>query len=123
MIIFNLIALLYLVSGLWCTFYAERSMTFLGYESSSAHTLGEFITVYGGIQLGVGLAMLLANLWPQYYGGTLMFATVFSVVLILTRIATLLTYGFFEQGNLMAGLELVIAVGLVVLFVRHHFAA
>ena len=98
-------------------------MTFLGYESSSAYTLGEFITVYGGIQLGVGLAMLLANLWPQYYGGTLMFATVFSVVLILTRIATLLTYGFFEQGNLMAGLELVIAVGLVVLFVRHHFAA
>ena len=123
MIIFNLIALLYLVSGLWCTFYAERSMAFLGYESSSSHTISEFITVYGGIQLGVGLAMLMANVWPQYYGGTLMFATVFSVVLILTRIATLLTYGFFEQGNLMAGLELVIAVGLIVLFVRHHFAA
>lgn len=123
MIIFNLIAGLYLLSGLWCTFMAERSMTFLGYEATSQFSVGEFITVYGGLQIGIGLAMIAVNWLPQYFGGTLFFATVFSIVLILARIATLITYGFFEQGNLMAGLEMVIAVSLVVLFLRHHFAA
>lgn len=123
MIIFNIIAVLYLFSGLWCTFQADRSMAFLGYDSTSEFSVGEFITVYGGLQIGIGLAMVLVNWLPQYFGGTLLFATVFSLVLILMRIITLFAYGFFEQGTMMAGLELVIAVCLVVLFARHHFVA
>lgn len=122
MIIFNLIAALYLLSGLWCATQAERSMSFLGYEPSSQFSVGEFITVYGGLQLGIGLAMLIVNWLPQYFGGTLLFAAVFSVVLLLVRIMTLVTYGFFEQGNIMAGVELFIAVSLVAVFVRYHFA-
>jgi len=120
MIIFNLVGILYLVSGVWCAWQAQRSMEFLGYRSDDPHTLGEFITVYGGLQIGIGLAMLLVNIWPQYYSGTLFFATVFSVVLIAMRLLTLVSFGFFAQGNMMAALEMAIAVALLLVFFRHH---
>lgn len=97
-------------------------MGFLGYEQSASYAVGEFITVYGGLQLGIGLAMILVNWMPQYYSGTLFFAMVLSIALIVLRLVTLFSHGFFFEGNLMAGLELVFAVSLMALFWQHRTA-
>ncbi len=95
---------------------AEKSMAFLGLGHVTTYGLGEFVTVYGGLQLGIGLGMILVNWWPQYYSGTLFFATVLSVALIAVRLFTLFSHGFFFEGNLMAGLEFIIAASLLALF-------
>lgn len=122
MIIYNAIAILYVLSGLWCSFQPLKSMGFLGYAEVRhiEASVAEFVTVYGGLQLGIGLAMLTANLFPQYYGGTLLFAAVLSLLLIFMRVVSMMTYGWFEEGLMMGGLELVLAVSLAVLFYRQH---
>ena len=116
MIIFNSIGILYLLSGMWCVFQADKSMSFLGLGSVNSYGVGEFVTVYGGLQLGIGLGMILVNWLPQYYSGTLFFATILSFALIAVRVFTLVSHGFFLEGNLMAGLELIIAASLLTLF-------
>lgn len=123
MIIYNAIAILYLFSGIWCALQPLKSMGYLGYQDLGSSTVAEFITVYGGLQIGIALAMLGVNWLPQYFAGTLFFATVLSLCLIVMRVLSMVAHGWFSAGIAMGILELVIAVALGILFYRHHTAA
>lgn len=123
MIIYNAIAILYLFSGLWCALQPLKSMAYLGYQDVNSSTIAEFFTVYGGLQIGIAFAMLGVNWLPQYFAGTLFFATILSLCLIVMRVVSMLAYGWFSAGIAMGILELLIAVALGILLYRHHTAA
>ena len=121
MLVLKIVAVLYVISGLWCLFQPETAAMYVGYETRSAVATAEFFTVYGGIQLGLGLAMLLGARKERYQEATLFLAMVFSVTLVVARVISFMLYpnALDHVGAwLMAELEGVIAVALAIAFYR-----
>ena len=121
MITLRIVAALYLLSGLWCLVQPELAAQYIGYQSLSPVVIAEFFTVYGGIQLGLGLAMMLGSLNKNYQQATLFFALVFSVVLLLSRLASFISYpaAVDHMGALMmAELEAFLAIALGIAYYR-----
>jgi hypothetical protein len=48
-------AVIYVVFAAWCTVAPMSTARNLGYESLSSSGLSEYVVVYGGLQLGLGL--------------------------------------------------------------------
>lgn len=123
MIVLRVVAALYVLSGLWCLFQPEAAAAYVGYGASSAVAAAEFFTVYGGIQLGLGLAMWLGAQKERYQEATLFLAMVFSLVLITARVISFVVYpnALDHVGAwIMAELEAVIAISLVIAFFRTY---
>ena len=115
MIILRIVAGLYLLSGLWCLLRPELAAAYVGYDVSGGVAKAEFFTVYGGIQLGLGIAMLLGSFKEGFQEATLFLGVVFSVTLIVTRLLSFVIYpdALDHVGAwLMAELEGFIAVAL-----------
>lgn len=81
-----IIGVLYLLSASFCTLMFESAAEALGYLLPDAAGQGEFITVYGGLQAGIGLAMILSALRNSAIDGGLLFAAVLSAVLAAYRL-------------------------------------
>lgn len=96
---------LYLVSGLWCALNPELAAGFLGFTLLS-NGLTEFFSVYGGLQVGLAMAMILASTKPEYLAGGVFFAWVTSLGLLAFRIMGVLLYGGDAGIYAMAVLEL-----------------
>ena len=96
---------LYLVSGLWCALNPELAAGFLGF-TLLPNGLTEFFSVYGGLQVGLAMAMILASTKPEYLAGGVFFAWVTSLGLLAFRIMGVLLYGGDAGIYAMAVLEL-----------------
>lgn len=96
---------LYLVSGLWCALNPELAAGFLGF-TLLPNGLTEFFSVYGGLQVGLAMAMILASTKPKYLAGGVFFAWVTSLGLLAFRIMGVLLYGGDAGIYAMAVLEL-----------------
>lgn len=123
MIVLRVVAALYALSGVWCLFQPEAAATYVGYGAPSAVAAAEFFTVYGGIQLGLGLALWLGAQKERYQEATLFLAMVFSLVLVSARAISFVVYpnALDHVGAwIMAELEAVIAFSLVIAFLRTH---
>ncbi len=48
-------AAIYVVFAVWCTIAPASTARNLGYESLSSSGMSEYLVVYGGLQLGLGL--------------------------------------------------------------------
>ncbi len=115
MIVLRSVAGLYLLSGLWCLIRPELAASYVGYEASGGAAIAEFFTVYGGIQLGLGIAMLLGSLEKNFQEATLFFGFVISATLIAARLISFIVYpeALDHVGAwAMAQLEALIAVTL-----------
>jgi hypothetical protein len=120
-IVLRVVAALYALSGLWCLFQSETAAAYVGYGASSSVAAAEFFTVYGGIQLGLGLAMWLGAKIERYQEATLFFAMVFSLVLVTARLISFVVYpnALDHMGAwVMAELEAVIAISLVIAHIK-----
>lgn len=111
--ILRLVGLLYLSSGVWCVLNPVESATFLGFSFSNLG-IAEFYSVYGGLQLGIGLAMILSSLNEHYFPGGLFFALVLSCGLLMFRVIAMLQFGSNEALMSMLILESIIVVMLFV---------
>ncbi|MGK0443956.1 MAG: hypothetical protein ACJA1U_000885 [Bermanella sp.] len=102
----------YVLSALWCMFKLDMSAEALGFGFASPYAQLEYFSVYGGLQLGLGIAMLAASFQPKFVLGSVFFAFVFSSILAAIR---LLAITLFPANDMMWGLlvlESVIAVSL-----------
>lgn len=109
---------LYLISGGYCALNPEVSSSFLGYSFSSAAGQAEYFTVYGGLQVGVGLAMVLSGFIKSYIQPATFFVFVFSSVLALFRLASFFTVNVSSEMIAMAVLE--ISIVLVMGYAWHY---
>lgn len=92
---------LYAALGLWCAAAPAQTSAAVGFTLANESGRSEWITVYGGLQTGLGAAMILCGWSPPLRLGGLAFAAIFSWSLVLFRTPTLLTmdvkgltYGF-----------------------------
>jgi hypothetical protein len=102
----------YILSALWCMFQLQISAQSLGLGFMHPFAQVEYFSVYGGLQLGLGIAMIAVSMQSKLLLGGVFFAFVFSFTLALMRLLALFLY---EANDLMWGLlvlESLIALSL-----------
>jgi len=113
----RVIGALYLLSGLWCAINPEASTQFLGL-TANAQGFAEFVAVYGGLQVGLALAMLGSSFKANYIEAALFFSVLVSAALFAFRLLGMGLYGGHQPLLLMAVLEGVFVVALL----KHYLA-
>jgi len=93
-------AVVYLLLAGWCTFAPARTATALGYTTLSRSGQTEYLTIYGGLQLG--LAFLFAWLvWSQQMRTGLVLALALYLPIVLYRSISLLRWWPVESTTLL----------------------
>jgi hypothetical protein len=105
------VGVLYLLSGLWCALNPQVASEFLGFMATNIG-LSELFSVYGGLQVGLGSAMLIASVKPDYIEASLLFAFITSLGLMLFRLIALIKFDSNEGIYAMAILETVFVIVL-----------
>ena len=108
-----IVGALYLISGTWCAWQPELASAYLGFSLAGPLANSEFFSVYGGLQVGLAIAMLCCARIPLYIEASLFFAMLFSGILCLFRAASLALYGLETGLLLMLLLEAAIAISLL----------
>jgi hypothetical protein len=112
LLLYRVFGFLYLVSGLWCVFQLELVAGFIGFELLAEIGQSEFFTVYGGLQVGIGMSMLMTSLKAEYLEAGVYFSAIFSSFLALFRVSSFVVYGFIESFGVIVVLEVFIGAAL-----------
>lgn len=83
-------ALAYLGFAAWCTILPDKTSSAIGFDLTNASAKSEYITVYGGLELGMALFFLVAAINPQMRAAGILFALLLYGCLALFRLGTLL---------------------------------
>lgn len=102
---------IYLLSGIWCALKPELAAGFLGFDLTPAGR-AEFFAVYGGLQVGIALAMIMSSLHTRYIEGALYFSLLLSAGLLGFR---LLGMAIIETNSGLMAMAVLEAVFVVVL--------
>lgn len=70
-IVLAVVGVLYLYLGVWCTVSPAHTSKAVGFELVGGSGRSEFMTVYGGLEFGMGLLFLLPLLRPDLTAGSL----------------------------------------------------
>ena len=105
----------YIFLGVWCTVLPTETANALGYELDAMGKV-EYIVVYGGLEWGLGLAMILGALNSALRPGVFFMTLVFSAMLPITRCVMLLQQGYNKTLLVMLTIETVIVLSLLVSF-------
>lgn len=111
-IVLTAVGAIYTLLGIWCTISPMQTAQSLGYSLSSAGLI-EYVVVYGGLEVGLGLAMVTGARRPRLLPGVFFMTCVFSLVLPLYRSVLLLIHESNPSILAIFGVELVIAVVLL----------
>ena len=84
-------AVMYLGFAVWCTVLPTKTAEAIGFAFSKASGKSEYVTVYGGLEMGLALFFLFAALSPSLRTAGIVFALVLYGCLALWRIGTVLT--------------------------------
>ena len=52
------VGLMYLALGMWCAISPEKTSAVVGFELIGGAGMSEFLTVYGGLEIGMGMIFL-----------------------------------------------------------------
>ncbi len=109
-------AALYLIFGVWMTVSPWKTAASVGYQELSAGGRSEFLTIYGGLQLGLAAFFAMTASVIEFRNAGVLFALCLYVPLVFYRAITVLKYWPVKNNTLMIGaLELVLALGAIAL--------
>ncbi len=91
-----LAGLLFVVAGLLCIVMPSESSQYVGYALASGTGRAEFVTVYGGLEIGLGLGLLLGRRVRTLALGVLFLALWMTLGLVLVRTVTLFVFDVSE---------------------------
>lgn len=92
-----LVGLLYVVLGLYCSLLPARASKAVGFELTPGSGQSEFLTVYGGLEIGMGLVFLLPLLRPGETEFALRACLIIHAGLVLFRTIGFVTFRNFES--------------------------
>jgi len=110
MLTLRVIGGLYVLSALWCIFQLDVSSSALGFELINDSARVEYLSVYGGLQLGLGMAMWFTSFKPNLLKSALFFGLIFSSFLFLIRLIGVAVYNVNELMWMLLFLEGFIAL-------------
>lgn len=99
----------YLLLAIWCMWQPSKTAASIGFDLRPGSGQSEYFTVYGGLQLGLGLVFLLPLLRPDALSFSLTACLLVHGSLILVRALSLVLYsGISSMTWGFAALELVL---------------
>ncbi|MBO38601.1 MAG: hypothetical protein CMM75_05440 [Rhodospirillaceae bacterium] len=107
----------YVLLGLWCVFLPEKTSKAVGFDLLPGQGQSEFFTVYGGLEVGLGLLLIV----PLFANGdvrtVLMGCVLLHGGLVLFRSVSFFLYsGFATTTYILATVEWVIFLASTILF-------
>ena len=115
-----LVAVLYLALAIWCTVAPKTTSGKVGFELVSGTGKSEFMTVYGGLELGLALVLLAAVFRPETVGWGVSACVLIHASLVLFRSLSL--FRFDDIGamtyQLAAGEWLILIMGLIAMWLQ-----
>lgn len=109
-------AAIYLIFSIWCSVASSSTAQSLGFISLNASGRAEYLTVYGGLQLGLGIIFGWAA-WSGELRFGLIVALALYVPMVLWRIAGVsLNWPVANSTLYVAGLELAMMLAAVLLW-------
>ncbi|XAM01489.1 DUF4345 family protein [Phycisphaeraceae bacterium D3-23] len=82
---------LYIALAAWCTIAPSKTATAIGFGIENSSAKSEYLTVYGGLELGMGLFFLLAAWRTGMVEAGLWFAALSYAALAIYRLITVAT--------------------------------
>jgi Domain of unknown function (DUF4345) len=111
-------AVLYLVFALWCTIGMSKTAPGMGFSALTNSGRSEYLTIYGGLQVGLAIAFWFMARNPELHRPGILFALALYAPIVLFRLVSLAR--FWPVGNVTlatAALEVVLlAVGIWLYF-------
>lgn len=109
----------YLLLAVWCMWQPAKTSSSVGFELRAGSGQSEYFTVYGGLQLGLGLIFLLPLLKPDYLTFSLVSCVLVHASLTLARGISLLLYrGISGMTWGFAAVELLLFLGALALWIK-----
>lgn len=84
--------IIYIILGSWCTISPEFTSNLIGLPINNPQGYAEYLAVYGGLEIGVGLYFLLMLLKKSQYTTAVIFGALFYGGIVLCRTIAILTY-------------------------------
>lgn len=113
------VGIAYIGLGIWCAASPESTSNAVGFELKPGSGQSEFLTVYGGLEVGLGLVFL----WPLFRPDEVRFPLAVCVV-VHASLVGFRTLGFFLYSDvgsttwILAAIEWSIFVSSAVVFRR-----
>ena len=85
----SLVGVLYIALGIWCTVQPTKLSRKVGFELLGGSGESEFLVVYGGLELAIGLIFLMPLLWKEHTGIMLLSCLIIHGCLVVFRTASL----------------------------------
>ena len=109
----------YVLLAAWCAFVPDKTSKSVGFTLQPGSGQSEFLTVYGGLQLAIGLAFLWPLYRPEEVGFPLFLCLLIHGCLVAFRTMSFVLYsGIPFTTYSLAVTEWIIFVGAVVVFWR-----
>ncbi|WP_425615565.1 DUF4345 family protein [Anatilimnocola sp. NA78] len=87
----------YIALAAWCAISPTQTANSVGYTFRSGSGMSEYMTVYGGLQLGLGLFFLWPMLRPEQFFTVLMACLLVHGCIVLFRVPSLLLVSGIER--------------------------
>lgn len=109
----------YILLAGWCSIMPDRSSKAVGFSLQPGSGQSEFLTVYGGLELAIGIAFL----WPLYRPAEIAFPLFLCLMihgcLVAFRTASFVLYsGISTTTFALAATEWIIFIGAAILYWR-----
>ena len=110
---------LYLIFAVLCTLRVDKVTQAQGFLSIDSNGRCEYLTVYGGMELGFAAFFAICALKAEYRSAGILFALCMYIGIVSYRSACLLTLSDISvTTKVIAGLEVVLLIGAVLVFAR-----
>lgn len=118
MIYFYLLAnaFIYIGLGIWCTFSPQKTAKGIAISPEGQQGLAEYIAVYGGLQVALGLFFLWTAFSPERHYTGILFATIVYSCLVFFRSFSIFSHGSnLDTGWYFYGFEGVMFLAALIL--------
>ena len=113
-----LIGLMYIGLAIWCTLSPQNTSEKIGFQLKSGSGQSEFLVIYGGLELAMGVLFLLPLFRSDWLHYSLIACIVIHVCLVLFRTASYFMYdGITGTTNKLAIGEWVILLASIAVWV------
>ena len=108
----GIVGILYIVLGVFCSMDPVKLGDAMGY-SFIGNGIIEFVVVYGGLEIGFGLAMLVATMNRILFPGVYFLTAVVSLALPIARVWMLIPRGMEGKMGTFLMIEIAILAALI----------
>lgn len=93
------VGIMYLFLGLWCAVSPDKTSGVVGFELVGGSGKSEFLTVYGGLEIGMAMIFLLPILHQRFLEYSLLSCLLLHANLVLFRGLSFLYYSEIGSGT------------------------